>query len=99
MTALLIPCYNYYYNYNCYINVLLLFLLEEETWDEWERESQYDSDPKCLFCSDVFDLPEDAFHHCKEIHGFDFLAVKRSLGKYIIFSFIGRNQKGQQQLT
>ncbi|KAI7858484.1 S-adenosyl-L-methionine-dependent methyltransferase [Circinella umbellata] len=53
---------------------------QEETWDEWERESQYDSDPKCLFCPDVFDLPEDAFHHCKEVHGFDFLAVKRSLG-------------------
>ncbi|KAI8142597.1 S-adenosyl-L-methionine-dependent methyltransferase [Fennellomyces sp. T-0311] len=53
---------------------------EEEDWDDWERESQYDADPKCLFCSDVFELPEDAFHHCKETHGFDFLAVKRSLG-------------------
>ncbi|KAI9498210.1 S-adenosyl-L-methionine-dependent methyltransferase [Zychaea mexicana] len=53
---------------------------EEEDWDDWERESAYDADPKCLFCSDVFDLPEDAFHHCKEAHGFDFLAVKRSLG-------------------
>ncbi|KAL1936526.1 hypothetical protein VTP01DRAFT_660 [Rhizomucor pusillus] len=52
---------------------------EEEDWDDWEREDKYDADPKCLFCEQTFEMPEDAFAHCKDVHGFDFLAVKRSL--------------------
>ncbi|CDS11451.1 hypothetical protein LRAMOSA03714 [Lichtheimia ramosa] len=53
---------------------------EQENWDDWEREDQYDAEPKCLFCAETFELPEDAFQHCQQVHGFDFLAVKRSLG-------------------
>ncbi|KAI9313043.1 S-adenosyl-L-methionine-dependent methyltransferase [Dichotomocladium elegans] len=52
---------------------------EEENWDDWEREDQYDSAPKCLFCAETFEMPEEAFQHCQQMHGFDFLAVKRSL--------------------
>lgn len=55
--------------------------IEQEDWDDWEREDQYDAEPKCLFCAETFELPEDAFQHCQQVHGFDFLAVKRSLGK------------------
>lgn len=55
--------------------------IEQENWDDWEREDQYDAEPKCLFCAETFELPEDAFQHCQQVHGFDFLAVKRSLGK------------------
>lgn len=61
--------------------------IEQENWDDWEREDQYEAEPKCLFCAETFELPEDAFQHCQQVHGFDFLAVKRSLGKsFFLFS-------------
>lgn len=62
--------------------------IEQENWDDWEREDQYDAEPKCLFCAETFELPEDAFQHCQQVHGFDFLAVKRSLGKIFFFFII-----------
>ncbi|KAL0084767.1 C2H2-type zinc finger transcription factor [Phycomyces blakesleeanus] len=51
---------------------------KEETWEDWENDDEFNEEAKCLFCTKVFEIPEEAFGHCKE-HGFDFLAVKRAL--------------------
>ncbi|KAI8388385.1 S-adenosyl-L-methionine-dependent methyltransferase [Radiomyces spectabilis] len=50
---------------------------QDETWDDWDYD---DAESQCLFCTKTFALPEEAFSHCAETHGFDFLGVKRSLG-------------------
>ncbi|SAL98208.1 hypothetical protein [Absidia glauca] len=50
---------------------------QDESWEDWENE---DSEAQCLFCPATFALPEEAFGHCKDSHGFDFLTVKQTLG-------------------
>ncbi|KAI9031699.1 hypothetical protein CLU79DRAFT_694099, partial [Phycomyces nitens] len=52
---------------------------KEETWEDWENDDEFNEEAKCLFCTKIFDIPEEAFVHCKKEHGFDFLAVKRAL--------------------
>ncbi|KAG9291158.1 hypothetical protein G9A89_013030 [Geosiphon pyriformis] len=47
----------------------------DERWDDWEEE-EAQTNLKCLFCSDLFSTPNNAFKHCKEEHGFDFRGIK-----------------------
>ncbi|KAI7870010.1 hypothetical protein BDF14DRAFT_224436 [Spinellus fusiger] len=55
-----------------------LYADSECSLSEIDPQEDYE-ESKCLFCSQVFSLPQDTFGHCKTEHGFDFLAIKQSL--------------------
>ncbi|KAJ8035914.1 Protein arginine N-methyltransferase 3 [Holothuria leucospilota] len=58
---------------------------DDDAWEEVIEEDGESNNPeewssKCLFCSDWFPAPVQAYHHSKEAHGFDILEVHRSFG-------------------
>ncbi|GJJ76270.1 type I protein arginine methyltransferase [Entomortierella parvispora] len=53
---------------------------QDNTWDDWEdEEGMSGADPKCLFCSSIFEDARQVFDHCTKVHGFDFLKTRHTL--------------------
>ncbi|KAI8084389.1 S-adenosyl-L-methionine-dependent methyltransferase [Gilbertella persicaria] len=52
---------------------------EDQTWDDWSNDEEEQQDSQCLFCTDMFPQVNMTFEHIKQVHGFDFIQVRRSL--------------------
>ncbi|CAG8710104.1 11160_t:CDS:2, partial [Acaulospora morrowiae] len=50
----------------------------DDSWDDWNEE---ESQPTlCLFCEDVSPSSKEVQNHMRNIHGFDLLEIKNSMG-------------------
>ncbi|TPX66016.1 hypothetical protein SpCBS45565_g04769 [Spizellomyces sp. 'palustris'] len=46
-------------------------------WDDWEDE---EAEAQCPFCPEKISPPVAAFEHCRQVHSFNFKAVRKNLG-------------------
>lgn len=52
----------------------------EEGWEDAEPDNGEETPAVCLFCPEVFPVPEKVFEHCGATHGFNFKKTREELG-------------------
>jgi hypothetical protein len=53
---------------------------DAEKWQEWDAGEEDLETTLCVFCPSLLPNPDVCFHHMKEMHKFDFFAIKSEVG-------------------